>query len=226
MTMKCFFTTLVTALSLIAVPAHAQQKVGVGSFESSLSCDAALERLNSYGSLSSLDQLETSTVLARCAASKHNKENPTDPVVVQTQPAPNDGQSKILYNIIHVKDAEKVIAGCAGALTIGGMLVGDTEGQLAGAFGDLTCSAYYEAAAKNDPLLILAPSMIPGDKVTRDVLAKIGLGETYDKAKNEIAKAAEKITEEAKRNPGMVIAPTVVAPVQALCKLAKWKKCS
>ena len=181
-----------------------------------------------------LDKLEITLVSAKCLAEKHNSENQDDPVVVIVGKDQNNQanvSSKIFFDIIHVKDATHMAEACAYASAAAGLFVD----ELAGAVGEYSCGAYLEAAVNDDPMLIFAPMMIPGEKLTVRVLDYIGLGDDYlkavEKAKKPLAKSIEKGKEivkketknikEGKISPADVLAPTVTIPLKLGKKLGK-----
>lgn len=227
-------------LTLFTSNSFADDKIGVGNLDSKIKCDEVHKIIQSpeFSKKTDLEKLELSLVSAKCFAEKHNKENKDDPVVVVVGKDQNNQanvSSKIFFDIIHVKDAKHIAEACAYAAKAGGLATKTMPGTeiLIGAVGEYSCGSFLEAAINDDPMLIFAPMMIPGEKVTIQVLSYIGLGDDYQKAVEKAKKPLAKITKKTKKvvkkeaenvekgkiSPADAIAPTVTIPIKILKKI-------
>ncbi|MCF1458880.1 MAG: hypothetical protein LPH21_15435 [Shewanella sp.] len=146
-----------------------------------------------------------------CKAIAHNNDKPNDPVVVI---ATIDDNKKIFYSTIHLKDAKELHGMCK---VIASMTAAEYAGDpvtttISGYLGSYSCDSYLEAAIANNPLLVLFPANIPGNKLTKDVLTLLGAQGIIDYPEKIAKKAVDKAAEHVQKNPEDLVAPTVTVP--------------
>lgn len=204
----------------ISIPKDTIQTV---SLEVNYSCEDAKKKLAS----DNYEFEELSMLLmkiAQCKTEKHNQENPNNQqVVVYSEEVDENGNGKILFNTISLKTGED-ISGAAKAL-IGLSILGKTKDPvttvIAGVAGDYAVDSYLDAAKKNDPLIILFPTVIPGKKLTSDIYKSVTKLKIVKKVDLVISKGIKEGAKAVKTHPEDVIAPTVTIPIKVGGKVVK-----
>lgn len=156
--------------------------------------------------------------VAQCKNEEWNKANPNDPyVTVVTEETEPNGDAKILFNTIKLSTGEKMAE--ASKALLGLAVFAKTKDPVttvvATAIGDYSVDAYLDAAKKDDPLIILLPTLIPSKKLTTDIYKSV----TKTKVAKKVEAVVSKPIDHAKKNPEDIIAPTVTVPIKAAKKV-------
>jgi hypothetical protein len=118
-------------------------------------------------------------------------------------------QGNVFFNVLKSSDADRAkqladiaidvyAATVAPASPLGDVIIDET--------GHYSTGAMLEAAKKNDPLIILAPTTVPGEKLTADVLHSL-------RKMSDPNASAKTVVEFAKRQPQALIFPLFAPPI-------------
>jgi len=178
--------------------------INFNSLDQSLSCDSINKLTQKFGSLDKIDdpdlrllaimaQIQCSVTMLNNLAHAVGDSSHYQAQVVFTE---ENGNPRVLFNLIDLKslttgkEYAKFIVNFAPVLLAGSTgPVGDflMETGIATAVGKYSIDAYYESAIKNDPLIILYPSIIPAKKFSQDVMKELKKNNVY----NEVSKVWE-----------------------------------
>jgi hypothetical protein len=116
-----------------------------------------------------------------CAQEEYNKQKKSKNIVIVRQDG--DDPDRIYFDLIDLSDAEKARDALYQTLGIAALIVPgeNLKVQIVTAAGRYSIDAFFKAAYKDDPLLVLCPSMIPGNQITKDVINEIKRNKVYDK---------------------------------------------
>lgn len=190
----------------------AEAVIPAGSVSTRYSCEEAARKIANKEFANPDEQFELSMIVANCGVTSYNNSQP-DPdkkkVVVVTM---NPDDQKILFNTITLGEAKKARSVCQSLVSsFAGQQLQDTGDPIYIAVavgGRYSCDAYFDAAVKSDPMLIVFPTFIPGVKVTSDV---IGVART----------AGQGIKQHLDNHPGTVVSPTMGAQAELLKEVGK-----
>lgn len=192
-------SAILGALCAIFGTAHAQaaklHKVPVGKIDRVISCEMARKYIadTPYDKITVQENTENMATFQKCTAeaiSKKNERNNSPKRVLATGHYDPDRRIMI-FGLVSVdpKDAKGIKQICQAAATTVGLSTPDPD--IVSAAGSIGCSSYINAALRSDPLLLVAPTLIPGLDVTRDVLKAVGVPEnTINDAERSLREAA------------------------------------
>jgi hypothetical protein len=149
------------------------KRIGVGAPDSGLSCSDAADTVgkSARGQEVRPDELaHASTRHFDCRTRTWNTNHPQN--TYSGVAALDPRQQRVFFEAIDMHSAEQIRDACKVVVTLGtsGDFLGDpTNASIAGAAGNYSCNAYFDAAVNNNPLLVIAPNLIPGIKMTQDV---------------------------------------------------------
>lgn len=141
-----------------------------------LSCPDAADKVM-HGDPTKIDPAEMDILLMKhreCLAEAWNTAHPEDPIVAVATYDPKE--EKVLFGTIKVRDAQALVVVCKGMASIvtGEEFSGDPlTFAIAGAAGNYGCDSYLQAAVRNDPMLILLPTYVPGMRLYGDLWREI-----------------------------------------------------
>jgi|GEM_PF-4349797 len=153
-------------------PKTTPYEAAVGGISDRNSCQQAQDRLSKNQFNGQPEKLELALVQLKCTLAAYNHTQPTSKQKVAVLTQNPDGDHKILFKLVNVHDAEKArdvcntIAGSYAAKSLAA--TGDPMYIVAAGGARYSCQAYFEAAVKSDPLLIVFPTLIPGQKLTAE----------------------------------------------------------
>lgn len=192
-----------------------EPKINVATLETEVSCEDARKRVATQGYSSPEEGQILLMKITQCDTKQWNTDHPEDPKVTVVS---ESAEGKILFNTISIKDAEKIRDAAkviAGATLIAELGASDPLTMtIVTAGGDYTVDAYFDAAKKSDPLIIVFPTLIPGNKLTTDALVAL-------KLKKPAEVTIQKTEEHLKKHPEDLIAPTVTVPTREAVKVIK-----
>ncbi|HEY0457337.1 MAG TPA: hypothetical protein VGE41_13280 [Verrucomicrobiae bacterium] len=179
--MKIIMTLAVTVLGLSTMALMADPTVNVSTLDGSISCEEAKKRFTSDEYESPEEGQILMMRITRCKTESWNNKHPEDPKVVVVSP---DENGRILFNTLHIGTAEKIRD--AAKVVVDAALIGETGASdplsmaVVTAAGNYTVDSYFEAAKKNNPLIIIFPAAVPGQKMTADALKALHLKNPQD----------------------------------------------
>ena len=196
---------IIIALWLIgtaANAAHGQDHpkltgVPAGKPDKAISCQAAKDYIlnTSDDELNFEGYNANMATFQKCKAealSKNNQQSGSPKRILATGSYDPD-RRVMVFGLISVdpNDAEGIKQVCSAIATTVGLATSDPD--IVSAAGSIGCNSYVDAALKSDPLLIIAPTLVPGISITKDVLKAVGVPEkTINDAEQSIRDAASK----------------------------------
>jgi hypothetical protein len=132
---------------------------------------------------------EVSAVWQTCANARHNKLYPDTPRVTVVTPKTNDPNNKVEVKTVQLHDLGSIRQICQTAaqtyfaLAEGASVVNPVAKGVVTAVdvvtdsGKTDCNSFIHGAERENPLVILAPSIIAGSGVTMRILSMIGAGD-------------------------------------------------
>ncbi|MDW9805257.1 hypothetical protein GOA91_20460 [Sinorhizobium meliloti] len=180
--MKTFAMCLAISFSA-SVPATAATAIPAGKPTSEITCSQATEFVAKLAdSDSSIEEYNSNmAIFQQCMAVRFSKKQEQEKKrerVIATGTAVNG--KIVIYELITVDpdDAAQVKQVCQAAAEAVGLTVADpVTSILVTTAGQVSCGSYVDAALRSDPLLIVAPTLLPGIDVTKDVLRAAGIPE-------------------------------------------------
>ena len=128
-------------------------------------------------------------------------------VYIDNDSSKGEGNHRVLFGVLDVKDAEKaaqyskyVVQMIAGAIAT----VDPIRGILVNKIGEFSIDEYLIAAKSNNPLIVLYPTSIPGNRKIREVFKEISNSKVYKSITHEI----HKFTEETLKHPTNLLIPS------------------
>jgi hypothetical protein len=179
--------------------------VNLNSLDNNFTCDSLDRLVKKYGSIEKIEDanLKILAIMAqiRCSVSMLNNLATTlgDSSHYQAQVLfyeDSKGNPKVLFNLIDLKTLKTAKKYADYLVDFAPMIITETTGPFGDilmksgvvtAVGKYSVDAYYEAAIKDDPLIIFYPSLIPGKKFTMDVIKELSSNKVY----NEVSKVWE-----------------------------------
>lgn len=156
-----------------------------------------------------------------CNARRFNDANPNDRVVAAATFDQDDPNRRILFGLLKfndaasARDAAKLVLAMAGKSIAGG---DPLTTKIVDAVGTYSIDAYFDAASRNDPLLIVFPTAVPGAKLTTDAVRNLRRGWLGDLANSPqggvifgIVNPAM-VDENGRLDPNRVISPIIRIP--------------
>lgn len=183
--------------------AHAEAPVAppaipAGDVTQTMTCDQANARVPNVkaGMASAEEIIIVGAALNQCLADAYNKQQETTGSKLRALPSAQvsqDGDKRtVAFGVITLSpdDAGAIGMICKGAA--GAVGIATAQPQLAGVVteaGRYSCDAYVKALMASDKLLLIAPTLIPGISITKDVLARAGIPQDQiDQAQHFIEK--------------------------------------
>jgi len=162
-----------------------------------------------------------------CSATAHNQLTPADPQIVVVSADPNaSGDDKIFFKTIQKNDAKKVHDACvaAGQATLAYLQAtaatapqADTViagGDVLTSTGRLDCDGFLRATAADNPLIVLAPSVISGSAISVHILNLIGLKRPATEVEVAVAALGHRVSgvvassaDEIRERPQIILQP-------------------
>jgi hypothetical protein len=161
-----------------------------------------------------------------CSATAHNQLTPGKPEILVVGADPKAaGDVKIFFRTIAKNDAQKLRDTCALAAKatfayLQTSATTQTDAAIAGAdiltsSGQTDCIDFLRATAADNPLVVLAPSVISGSTISVHILNMIGLKKpaaevqaAVDSLGNHVAGSAALSTDEIRTHPQIVLQPS------------------
>lgn len=174
------------------------------SLDQSINCDSVNKLIQKYGSIEKIEDADLKLLAImgqiQCSVNMLNTLSAAvgDSSYYQAQVvfSEEDGNPRVLFNLIDLKSLTTGAAYAKAIVDLAPMIltsstgpVGDflMESGIANAVGNYSIDAYYESAIKNDPLIILYPTIIPAKKFSEDVIKELKKNNVY----NELSKTWE-----------------------------------
>ena len=175
----------ITLLFLCSVEgiAHAQAKntiglkVDINTLQTAFSCDSARAKFARQDYESPEEGQILMMKISQCDVASWNDVHPADARIVlvapDRDPAPGK-KGRMLINTLPLADAAQQREAAAIALLWAGIPADGTADPLSvpaiAAAGKFTVASYFDFAKRNDPLIILFPTAVPGRKLTTQAL--------------------------------------------------------
>ena len=211
--LKKLFATFFLLSSFLTVPSFGQNtgngyKVYAANDQSSMSCEEAKRKVSTDDYENLDDCNEANKKHAQCNARKFPAD---DPVVVAVEYPDQPG--RFFFGLIHHKDAANASLLAKAIIRLVPFTIGLSEEdmKIITVAGDYTVDAYHAALKRDDPLLILSPTVIPGNQLANDALKKF-LPE---------AKRAVKKVDKATSSDAATITAPLLRPDKTVKKIGK-----
>ncbi|WP_179381734.1 hypothetical protein [Jannaschia marina] len=148
-------------------------------------------------------------------------------VITTIDPSASQDEQKYFFDTLEIEDVSRAYELCDKVVTLGGASEIDFTGLIE-AFSGVTCGSFAKAALEDDPLLIVAPMILPGlnllesNKITRG-LAK----DVHEAASHIITEIGEEVAEASENlfdddlDAVDLVAPIVTTPIAGVKKLLK-----
>jgi hypothetical protein len=119
---------------------------------------------------------------SQCEVLAYNQRHASDPpaqlednqqVAYFTQDTSDPDGKRVLFSMMTLKQAKQAETLCK---VLAGGYIADAAptpalSVLAGVAGTYSCDAYFDAAVRSDPMLIVMPGLVPSIKMTKEILA-------------------------------------------------------
>lgn len=122
------------------------------------------------------ESIQLEFFLKKCNLKTHNQKNPTDQRKGIAHVSVENGEQKILFGIISLKDGQTAAAYAKLFLSVitGDAFLNDpVTSVLSETVGKYSIDSWLEAAKEDDPLLFLFPMALPGKQFVSDVFDEI-----------------------------------------------------
>lgn len=149
-------------------------------------------------------------VIKNCNALTHNVKNPENPRKIIVYVDAQNGEQRIFFNVISLKDATNIATYTKAFLAI---ITGDAflddpiTNIISTSVGNYTIDAWLEGAVNNDPMLILYPMALPAEKFIDDVFKEINKSVDITKISTEIYNLTKSTVDNFIENPENLIIP-------------------
>lgn len=191
----CTFFVAQIVLCEVAPAMAANRQVPVGK-DPALSCKQAAALLKQDKFSSEDEKLVVKSKDMKCEVENYNRRHSKDQSEnrkIAYMTLDQNDHKRVLFDIVTLKEAKKADALCK-TLTGGFLAVAVPDANastLLGALGSMRCDKYFDLAVKNDPLLIVFPTLAPEVRLTVEVI-------------QTAREAAPKLAEYYKSHPGDV----------------------
>lgn len=176
------------------------KKVPVANFNKDISCDALSSNLQDLqsGKLDPEQILIVTAAINKCAAMAYNKKQEEigskERVIPSAIAQNNEGKPEVLFNLVKISanDADNLRMVCKGMVSAASLDSGDPLlAPVISAAGSYSCQSYIEALLSSNQILLVAPTMVPGIDMTKDILRLAGVSEKdIEKAEKLVSKTA------------------------------------
>lgn len=198
--MRFILFFIASALSLSGTASAQVNAIAAGDVAAKISCDQAFAFQASMASFvpkPSPDEILTNAAVAnKCTAEEYNLAQTaagSDERVIAVATINGEGPTRsIAFDLVRIsaKDEAQARLVCDAAGSVMGVVTGGNDPLLTPVLtlaGQYSCGSYLNRLISSSPLLIVAPMLIPGVAITKDVLVAIGVPRaTVDKMENDL----------------------------------------
>jgi len=189
-----------------------KNKVYLTRMSTNMSCDSAKIKFinSSYTTYEEGDILMAK--IKECNAKIHN-ENNEDKVIPYVTVEEDEGEKKILFGTIRLKDGQEIAGYSKAILSIvtGNAFLDDPiTGTIVDVTGSYAVDAYLQAAIDNNWMLIYAPTYIPGAQELEDVYKEVFDHKDVKKIVYTVKEFGQEVIDEFKDDPEKLL----LAPIE------------